>query len=150
LVTLCWIAVANTADGISLNFTEHRQLVRIVATVLHGLFCTNTIYSVYCYLNLEQWEWYTIFSKCLINIFYPVRRASGNKINKRAARGPGVGPHWSRQSAHKWRWVCLPYAAATLCRLGRFLVLRLSRRQGRSAVESIRSIETNRMTSSGI
>jgi hypothetical protein len=28
------------------------------------------------------------FSKCLINIFYPVRRASANKMNKRAACGP--------------------------------------------------------------
>jgi hypothetical protein len=42
------------------------------------------------------------FSKCLINIFYPVRRASANKMNRgpHAARGPRVGPHWSGQSAH--------------------------------------------------
>jgi hypothetical protein len=32
-------------------------------------------------------------------------------------------PTFSRQSAHRWRWGCQPYAPAALYHLGRFLVL---------------------------
>jgi hypothetical protein len=33
------------------------------------------------------------------------------------------GPTLSRQSAHRWRWGCQPYAPATLYPPGRFLIL---------------------------
>jgi hypothetical protein len=54
-------------------------------------------------------------------------------------------PTFSRQSAHRWRWSCQPYAAAALYPPGRFLVLisvkRLSRLQGHSAARRIRRTE---------
>jgi hypothetical protein len=37
------------------------------------------------FLDALQRSGKNFFSKCLINIFYPVRRASANKMNKRAA-----------------------------------------------------------------
>jgi hypothetical protein len=43
-------------------------------------------------------------------------------------------PTFSRQSAHRWRWGCQPYALATLYN-------RLSQPQSHSAAERIRSIE---------
>jgi hypothetical protein len=47
-------------------------------------------YNLFCLLlfKLKAVGWVYDFSKCLINIFYPVRRASANKISKRAACFP--------------------------------------------------------------
>jgi hypothetical protein len=85
-----------------------------------------------------------MFAFSIISLYRPSSEMQSYPCN-RPGRPIGLwdveAPTFSRQSAHRWRWGCQLYAPAARKIPGTHFSQRLSRPQGHSAAERIRSIE---------